>query len=297
MAMPNPAPSQPGRFLDPRGANAVVRSGVAPRRLRDVYHLALNAPWSLLLASFAGVYVVVNALFALAYVAGGDTIANARPGSFVDAFFFSVQTMATIGYGALAPRTFYANVLVAIEAFLGVLSFALATGLFFAKFSRPTARVLFSRVAIVAPRDGVRSLMLRMANERANQILEAQVHIALARTEITLEGERVRRLYDLALLRTRTPLFVLTWTVIHPIDEQSPLFGATPESLREAEGEIIVSVMGIDETFSQPIHARYSYVADEIVWDARFADIMSRLPDGRRLVDYAQFHEVIALTP
>jgi inward rectifier potassium channel len=294
MAMPNPAPSQLGRFLDPRGAGGVVRSGVSPHRFRDVYHSALNAPWSLLLAGFAAFYVVLNALFALAYVAGGDDIANARAGSFVDAFFFSVQTMATIGYGGLAPRTLYANILVAIEAFLGVLSFALATGLFFAKFSRPTARVLFSRVAVVAPRDGVRSLMLRMANERANQILEAQVHLALARTETTIEGERVRRLYDLQLLRTRTPLFVLTWTVIHPIDERSPLFGATPESLREAEGEIIVSVMGVDETFSQTIHARYSYLADEIAWDARFADIMSRLPDGRRLVDYTRFHDVVA---
>lgn len=294
MAMPNSAQSQMPRFLARGGGTDVVRSGVAPRRLHDLYHSALNAPWWVLLASFAGFYAVVNALFALAYVAGGDDIANARAGSFVDAFFFSVQTMATIGYGALAPRTFYANVLVAIEAFLGVLSFALATGLFFAKFSRPTARVLFSRVAVVAPRDGVRSLMLRMANERANQIFEAQVHLALARTETTLEGEHVRRFYDLELVRTRTPLFVLTWTVIHPIDERSPLFGATPESLREAEGEIIVSVMGVDETFSQTIHARYSYVADEIAWDARFADIMSRLPDGRRLVDYTRFHDVVA---
>ena len=295
MVLPTPAPSEPPRFVSRSGGSDVVRSGVTPRRWHDLYHSALNAPWWALLATFAGFYVVVNALFALAYIAGGDDIANARAGSFVDAFFFSVQTMATIGYGALAPRGVYANVLVAIEAFLGVLSFALATGLFFAKFSRPTARVLFSRVAVITSRDGVRSLMLRMANERANQILEAQVHLALARTETTAEGERVRRLYDLELVRTRTPLFVLTWTVIHPIDERSPLFGATQESLRTVEGEIVVSVTGIDETFSQTIYARYSYLADEIVWDARFADIMSVLPDGRRLVDYSRFHDVVAL--
>src|SRR5439155_9491677 len=135
-------------------------------------------------------------------------------------FFSSVQTMATIGYGGMAPIGIYANVLVTIEALVGLLGLAMATGLAFAKLSRPTARVLFSRVAVIAPRDGVRSLMLRMANERANQILEAQVHLALARTETTAEGERVRRLYDLELVRTRTPLFVLTWTVIHPIDER-----------------------------------------------------------------------------
>ena len=112
---------------------------------------------------------------------------------------------------------------------------------------------------------------------------------------MTIEGERVRRLYDLELVRTRTPLFILTWTVIHPIDERSPLYGATRESLREVDGEVVVSVIGIDETFSQTIHARYSYVTDEIVWDARFADIMSVLPDGRRLVDYTRFHDVVPM--
>jgi inward rectifier potassium channel len=295
MTMPTSAPPTVRRVLDPRGGLTVVRRGVPPRRLHDLYHSLLNAPWPLLLASFAVGYVLLNALFAVAYLAGGDDITNAHPGSFVDSFFFSVQTMATIGYGAMVPRTLYANVLVATEAFLGVVSFALATGIFFAKFSRPTARILFSRVAVVAPRDGRRSLMLRMANERANQVAEAQVHVEFARTETTAEGEQVRRFYDLELVRTRTPIFILSWTVIHPITEASPLFGATDASLRECEGEIIVSVMGIDETFSQTIHARYSYVADEIVWDARFADIMSRLPDGRRHVDYTRFHEVIAL--
>jgi inward rectifier potassium channel len=295
MAMPTSEPPPITRLFDRSGRVSVVRTGVPPRPLADLYHSALDARWPMLFASFAAFYVVINALFALAYLAGGDDIANARPGSFVDDFFFSVQTMATIGYGVMAPRTAYANVLVGVEAFLGVLSFALATGLFFAKFSRPTARVLFSRVAVVAPRDGVRSLMLRMANERANQIAEAQVHLALARTEMTLEGERVRRFYDLELVRTRTPIFILTWTVIHPITEASPFFAATRESLRASEGEIIVTVMGVDETFSQTIHARYSYAAEEIVWDARFADIMSTLPDGRRHVDYTRFHEVVAL--
>jgi len=249
-----------------------------------------------LLAIFATYYLVANALFALAYLAGGDDLANARPHSFVDAFFFSVQTMATIGYGAIAPKTVYANVLVAIEAFVGVLGFALATGLFFAKFSRPTSRVLFSRVAVVAPRDGVPSLMLRMANERANQVVEAQVHVALALSETTAEGEKVRRFYDLALTRTHTPIFVLSWTVIHPITKTSPLYGATRDSLLECEGEVIVSVTGIDETFSQAIHARYSYLPDEIVWGARFVDIMSQLPDGRVGIDYGRFHDIVRPT-
>jgi len=280
------------KLVDPRLGQSVVRSGSAKRPLADLYHLLLNARWSSLLASFAAYYVIANTLFALLYLAGGDDIANARHGSFSDAFFFSVQTMATIGYGLEAPQTLYANVIVAIEAFVGVVSFALATGLFFAKFSRPTARVLFSKLAVISRRDGVPSLMFRMANERANQIVEGRVQVSLARTETTVEGEEVRRFYDLALSRTRSPLFVLTWTVIHPITADSPLAGATRESLLASEGEIIVSVTGVDETLSQSIYARWSYVPDEIVWDARFVDIMSTLPDGRRHVDYTRFHEV-----
>jgi inward rectifier potassium channel len=284
----------PRKLVDPQLRRTLVRSGAPRRVLGDAYHALLNAHWSVLLAIFATYYVVANVLFALAYLAGGDDLAHAH--SFTDDFFFSVQTLATIGYGSIAPKTLYANILVAIEAFTGVLGFALATGLFFAKFSRPTARVLFSRVAVVTLRDGVPSLMLRLANERANQVVEAQVHVALALSETTLEGEEVRRFYDLALTRTRTPIFVLSWTVVHPITESSPLYGATHDSLMEREGEVIVSVTGVDETFSQAIHARYSYLADEIVWGARFVDIMSQLPDGRRHIDYGRFHDIVRPT-
>jgi inward rectifier potassium channel len=284
-------PPAPRKLVDPQLRRTIVRTGAPPRVLGDAYHALLNAHWSVLLAIFATYYVVANVLFALAYLAGGDDLAHAH--SFTDDFFFSVQTLATIGYGSIAPKTLYANILVAIEAFTGVLGFALATGLFFAKFSRPTARVLFSRVAVVTARDGVPSLMLRLANERANQVVEAQVHIALALSETTAEGEQVRRFYDLALTRTRTPIFVLSWTVVHPITETSPLYGATHDSLMERDGEVIVSVTGIDETFSQAIHARYSYLADEIIWGARFADIMSQLPDGRRHIDYGRFHDIV----
>ena len=284
-------PPAPRKLVDPQLRRTIVRTGAPPRVLGDAYHALLNAHWSVLLAIFATYYVVANVLFALAYFAGGDDLAHAH--SFTDDFFFSVQTLATIGYGSIAPKTLYANILVAIEAFTGVLGFAIATGLFFAKFSRPTARVLFSRVAVVTARDGVPSLILRLANERANQVVEAQVHVALALSETTAEGEQVRRFYDLALTRTRTPIFVLSWTVIHPITETSPLYGATHDSLMERDGEVIVSVTGVDETFSQAIHARYSYLADEIIWGARFADIMSQLPDGRRHIDYGRFHDIV----
>ena len=227
----------------------------------------------------------------------GDSIENARPGSLADAFFFSVQTMATIGFGKMAPRTELANVLVTIESLTGLLGLALATGLVFAKFSRPTARVLFSRVAVISPWEGVRSLMVRMANERDNRIIEAHVHLALLRTEVTAKNVTVRKVHDLALLRDRNPSFALSWTAIHPIDERSRLWGATPASLAANEDEIIVSLTGLDETYSQTIHARHAYRADEIICGARFADVLTRLPDGRMRIDYRQFHEIVPVQP
>ena len=183
----------------------------------DLYHFLLRSTWLRLLVVLVVVSAGINALFALAYMATGDGIENARPGSFADAFFFSVQTLATIGYGKLVPRSLAANVLVALEALVGLLGLAMVTGLVFAKFSRPTARVLFSRMAVVSRRDGVPALMFRMANERGSGIVEAQVHVVLARNETTAEGEAVRRFYDLDLSRRQNALFALSWTVIHPI--------------------------------------------------------------------------------
>jgi inward rectifier potassium channel len=240
-------------------------------------------------------YVAINTLFAFLYLAGGDSIKNARPGSFLDAFFFSVQTMATIGYGALYPQTDYANILVAIEALLGLLGVAMGTGLMFARFSRPTARVLFSRVVVVAPHNGVPTLMLRVANERRNQILEAQIALSLLRDEVTAEGQFMRRFYDLKLVRSQTRIFALSWMVMHHIDENSPLYGATPESLAEAETDIVVTLTGLDETVTQTVHARHYYITEEILWNMRFVDVFTKKPDGRRLLDFNHFHDVTPL--
>ena len=240
----------------------------------------------------AVLYVGSNCLFASAYLFASDSIRGGHPGSFADAFFFSVQTMATIGYGNLLPQTLWANVLVTVESLVGLLGLAVLTGLIFAKFSRPTARVLFSRVAVIAPWDGVPSLIFRIANQRGNQIVEARIHVVLARNEITAEGEIFRRLHDLDLVRNQTALFALSWTVLHPISDASPLHEATQASLAESEAEIIVSLTGLDESFSETVHARYSYRTDDIVWDARFVDILSRSSDGRRQIDYTRFHDV-----
>jgi inward rectifier potassium channel len=261
----------------------------------DPYHWLITLDWARFFGLTVVSYITTNALFALLYLAGGDCIKNARPGYFWDAFFFSVQTMATIGYGAMYPQTDYANLLVSIEALAGLMGVAMVTGLMFARFSRPTARVLFSRVAVIAPYNGVPTLMFRTANERANQILEAQLGVSLLRNEVTAEGELMRRFYDLNLVRSQTRIFALTWTVMHQIDQSSPLYGATPESLSEVEAGIVVTLTGLDETVSQTIHARHYYVTEEILWNRRFVDIFSRRRDGRRVIDYTHFHDVIPI--
>ena len=273
----------------------VKRIGVSHSHWHDPYHLLLTLDWPQFFLLTAICYIVTNALFALLYLAGGDCIKNARPGSFLDAFFFSVQTMATIGYGAMYPSTDYANLLVTLEALIGLLGVAMATGLMFARFSRPTARVLFSRVAVITPHNGLPTLMLRVANERRNQILEAQIGLSLLRDEVTTEGLFIRRFYDLKLLRSQTRTFALSWVVMHVIDENSPLYGATPESLKEVQTDIVVTLMGIDETVSQTVHARHYYMTDEILWNMRFVDIFSKKPDGRRVLDFNRFHDVMPL--
>lgn len=284
---------QSSRFADRDRPFQIVRKGSSHSHWRDPYHWLLTLSWWKFLLVIVLAYLAANTVFALAYLLGGDCIENAKAGSFFDAFFFSVQTMASIGYGAMYPRTLYANTVVSIEALVGLMGLAMGTGLMFARFSQPTARVLFSRVAAIAPYNGIPTLMFRAANERHNQILGAQVRVTLLRDELSAEGQFMRRFHDLKLLRSETSIFALTWTVMHPIDETSPIYGMTPESLSEANVELIVTLTGIDETVSQTIHTRHSYLLQEILWNVRFVDILTRLPDGSRVVDYTRFHDVI----
>ncbi|MEG3973258.1 ion channel [Microcoleus sp. herbarium8] len=270
----------------------IVKLGIPRLHFADLYHKLLTLSWPQFFMLISLSYLVMNGLFALAYLAGGDCIANARPGSLKDAFYFSVQTMATIGYGAMFPRNDYANTIVAIEAFFGLWAVAMVTGLAFSKFSRPSARVIFSRVAVIAPFNGVPTLMYRAGNQRFNQILEAQQEATLIRDEVTSEGEYMRRFYDLQLMRSQSPIFSLTWTVMHAIDESSPLYKLTAKDLIEQQAEIVIALTGIDETVSQTINARHSFVASEIMWNMRFVDILLKTPDGGRVVDYTRFHDV-----
>ncbi len=294
-APPAPPPVQLPSIARPN-ANPVVRLGARRRPLSDFYHLTLTLSWGWLLAFVVGLYLCGNLLFALGYLWFGG-VEGARPGSFSDAFFFSVQTLSTLGYGKLVPTGLAANILVSAEALCGLLGFSVGTGFIFARLSRPSARVLFSKIAVVSVRDGVPSLMFRMANERANQIVDVKLRAVVARSERTAEGEQVRRFHELKLARDWAALFSLSWTAIHPITPQSPLYGATLDSLKAQSAEIIVLITGVDETFGQEIHARFSYLPDHIVWNSRLVDVMSRLPNGRFAVDYNHFHDAVPDEP
>jgi inward rectifier potassium channel len=238
-----------------------------------------------------GGHLLANAVFATLFWLDPGGVENARPGSFADAFFFSAETWGTIGYGHMAPLSTWAHVLVTLESMASLLSVAILTGLIFAKFSRPTARVCFSNVAVVTTWDGVRSLVFRLANERGTQIVDAQISVTMNRIERTADGGMVRRTHDLHLTRARNPNFVFAWTVIHPIDEHSPLRGETNDSLREADAFVGASVVGIDEVFNQSVYARHRYDAADVRFGHDFVGILGRTDDGRRLIDYTHFHE------
>ena len=223
---------------------------------------------------------------------GVGGVAGVHPGDYPAYFFFSVETISTVGYGVMSPRSVPAHLVMTLESFVGIFNLAVATGLLFARISRPTARVMFSLKAVVTPHEGIPTLMFRAANRRRNRIVEAEVSVTLLHDWVTKEGNAIRRFDTLATLRARTPVFILSWQIMHPIDELSPLLGDTAESLAARNAEILVVVRGIDETFAQTIHARGSYAPDQIVWGAKLADIFTRDEAGMPLIDLTHFHDV-----
>lgn len=263
----------------------------------DPYHLMLAIPWSGFFLVVALSYISINAFFAVMYLLGGDCLDSPRPINFEDAFFFSVQTFGSIGYGVISPKTTYANIVVTFEAIASLITIALVTGLTFARFAKPTARVVFSKLAVIAPHNGVPTLMFRMANHRRNYILETQTKVYLLRDEMTTEGEFYYRIRQLKLLRSRSPSFSLTWTAMHPIDENSPLYGLSPEILEKTHTQIMVSLTGIDEVASYTLNLHHVYAAHEILFNHRLMDIIYKSPNGDRYFHYANFHQVVPIEP
>jgi len=272
-----------------------VRSlGGAKWHPSDVYHWMLRLTWPQLTLLFVASFLGFNLLFGWLYSldpSGMSWSAQVEGRStFWHAFFFSVHTVATIGYGNNYPISIYANVLVVVEITLGILFFALVTGIVFARFSRPTARFLFSEVAVVQPVDGVPTLMFRTANLRHNFIFEARATVSALMDE-RVEGTVMRRFRDLTLVRGANPVFALTWMIMHPIDESSPLADWRPGGEPPAHSEIVVVLSGTDERSGQSIHGRWAYTPSDVRWDARFVDILGQADDGTRTIDYRRFHE------
>jgi inward rectifier potassium channel len=263
---------------------------------KDVYHFILARGWPTFFAIVAVTFLSANVFFASLYLMQPGCIAHARPGSFEDAFYFSVQTIATIGYGGMYPLTRFAHITVVVEAMTGMLGIALITGLTFTRFARPSARVLFANKVTITPRDGVPHLMFRMANWRRNRIVEAQLRVVMLVTERTLEGETLRRQVDVPLVRDRTALFFLTWTAMHKIDADSPFFGPDAMAkLGEKNAGLFLSLMGYDETIGQTIIARQEYALSDIAVGARFVDVLGNDARGRFQIDFSKFHDVVAI--
>ncbi len=265
----------------------------APRApFRDYHYRFLRAPWWLAISTIVAMFLVLNAGFAGLFLLMGG-IKHARPGSFSDAFYFSVQTMGTIGYGDMYPMSPVANALVVAEAVVSLIMTALVTGLVFSKFSQIQARVVFTNTIVVSPMNGVPTMMFRLGNERGNQIVEAQLHVVMLRTEHTLEGVTFYRMVDLPLIRERSQAFTRSWTAMHTINEASPLYGVTEQKMKEEEMEFVVSLVGTDDTSLQPVHARRHYLHDEVQWGARHADVLTEQPDGSIILDLRKFHDTV----
>ena len=280
------------RLLNKDGSFNVERRGRGFLASISPYHALITMPWRAYFALVVGAYLLTNLLFAAAYELCGPgalEVAGRRTMSFLEAFFFSVQTLATIGYGRIAPVGLAANVLVTLESLVGLLGFALATGILFARFSRPMADVVFSHNAIIAPYRDRQAFEFRIANRRRNEVLEVQAEVVFSRIE---GAERMRRFYVLPLEREKVVFFPLSWTVVHAIDEKSPLHGLTQRDLADSDAEFLVLLTGIDEGFSQTVLTRSSYKPEEIVWNAKFTNIFRRARDGRLSIDVSRIHEI-----
>lgn len=282
--------SHDGPDMSPKGQQA--------RWYQDLYHRWVRASWTMFFVGFAAVFTGLNLLFAALYAldpAGLVQIgAHEQDSTLFKSFIFSVHTIATVGYGNIYPDSTYINVVVVVEIAIGILVFALTSGLVFARFSIPRARIMFSDVAVVQPFEGYPTLMFRAANQRTNFIVEASVRVSILRYQL-VEGREMRRFFDLPLIRSSSPVFALTWLVMHRIDETSPLYGMTQDDFDRQDDELLVLMSGMDSSVSQTIMARHGYGAGRVLWNHEFADVIRTDAQGRRWIDYESFHDVSPL--
>jgi len=273
------------------GRREIITEGLQLTFWADISHRCMTASWPAFIAGAALVFVLFNALFAAFYWIGDNPISNVPHGAYIDYLYFSIETLSTAGYGDMHPQTHYGHFIATVELFTGIFSMSLMTGLIFARFSRPSSRVLFANNAVISNHEGEPTLMVRFANERHNVISNATAKLWMLKNIVTAEGHPTRRFYELPLLRNESPAFALSWTLFHVIDERSPLYRLTAEDMVTSDVGLIVVVTGFDVVAAQTVHARKVYEHDDILFGQRFVDVVQPSIDGRVRIDYGRFHD------
>ncbi len=256
----------------------------------DAFHNSMSVSWPTFFAGYALYFLTMNLLFAFLFWLGGDCVANARPGSLVDLFFFSIETLATVGYGDMHPQNFYGHSIATVEIFTGMSTLAVFTGLIFARFSRPRARIIFADFMTLARHDGHPMLMARFVNARRSSVNEARAEMWLIYRDATVEGVGYRRFRQLALKQSRNPIFAFSWMLFHVVDENSPIFGKGPEALEAWDAFFVVNFVGLDDVSGQNVHVRKSYSWRDIKFGEDFADILIMGEDGVPRIDYRKLN-------
>jgi inward rectifier potassium channel len=259
----------------------------------DLYHRSMSVYWPVFFGSAAALFVALNAIFALLYSLGHDPIANSAENGPLAYFYFSIETLATVGYGDMHPQSNYGHLIATIEIFTGMSFLAVMTGLTFARFSRPRARFLFANNPVITRHEGQQTLMIRIANARHNAISRANARLWIIRAERTKEGDQLRRFYELKLDRSEHPIFALSWMLFHVIDKDSPLHGHSPSDLTDGDTLLVLNAGGLDDSSAQQLHARHIYSWRDIRWGHQYEDITGISPQGRFLLDYRKFHDTV----
>ena len=292
------ADSESERTTKPRvirlGDREIVTEGLNLSFWADISHRCMTASWPAFIGGALVVFIAFNAVFAILYWAGNAPIANVPGGDYIDYLYFSIETLSTAGYGDMHPDTHYGHFIATVELFTGIFSMSLMTGLIFARFSRPNARLLFADNPVISNHEGLPTLMVRFANERHNIIGNATARLWLFKNIVSQEGQSLRRFYELPLLRNESPALALTWTLYHAIDEASPLYGMNPDDLAATSVSLVVVVSGYDVVAAQTVHARKPYDHPDIRFGQRYADIIDTTEDGRLRIDYGRFHETVS---
>jgi inward rectifier potassium channel len=273
------------------GREIIISEGLHLSFWADISHRCMTATWPAFIGGAALVFVVFNAVFASFYWIGDQPISNVPGGAYIDYLYFSIETLSTAGYGDMHPQTHYGHFIAAVELFTGIFSMSLMTGLIFARFSRPNARLLFADNPVISNHDGKPALMVRLANERHNIIDNATAKLWLLKNVATAENGSHRRFYELPLARNEHPALALSWTLFHMIDENSPLYGQTAEDLDATSVTLALVVSGYDVVAAQTVHARKTYDHADILFGRNYADILGTQEDGRLRLDYGRFHE------